>query len=276
MSGAGNDFIVFDNRGGEFRGDVAEVVRRLCTRGLSIGADGVILAERAKGADIRMSYYNADGGRAAFCANGTRCMARFALLKGFARGPLVRIETDAGVLEAHILDDGRVALPIGTAATIETVRSIHVDALPLEGSFVSVGVPHYVLQVKNLWSSGIEELGRKVRFHPDFHPAGVNVDFVTVRSRNTVQIRTYERGVERETLSCGSGCVACALVLTRVGLVESPVTLQTHSGVDLQVTFRDTGTGFEDVVLTGDARVIFQGFMEPEAATGFPSPRAAS
>ncbi|MFN7973495.1 MAG: diaminopimelate epimerase [Acidobacteriota bacterium] len=274
MSGAGNDFILFDNRSGELKGDIGEVVRRICTRALSVGADGAILAERSAkpGADVRMFYWNSDGRPASFCANGARCLARFAVKKGIARGPKVRLETDAGTIEAQVHDDGRVTLPIPGPYDIVSHKPIRVDTLQLEGSFAIVGVPHYVLPVKNLWKDGIEELGRKIRRHADFEPEGANVDFVTVKARDTVQIRTYERGVERETLSCGSGCVAAALCLARLGEVESPVTLKTRSGIDLTVAWLGGGGDVTDVRLTGDARLIFQGFLEDEAAAGFPLP----
>ena len=270
MSGAGNDFIVFDNRSGEFQGDIAEVVRRLCSRGLSVGADGVILVGRSKRADVRMEYWNSDGGRAEFCANGTRCVARFAVLRGFARGPRVRIETDQGVLETTVHADEKVSIPIPGVFHAVMKKPIRIDALSLDGSYAMAGVPHYVVPVKNLWVNGIEELGRKIRNHPEFQPDGINVDFVTVKARDLVQIRTYERGVEKETLSCGSGCVAAALVLANQGQVDSPVSMKTRSGLVLTVSWESADPEYRGVLLTGDARNIFQGFIEKEAAGGFP------
>ncbi len=277
MSGAGNDFLVFDNRGGEIEGDVGELVRRLCTRALSVGGDGVILAGRGgAGADVRMVYYNADGGRAAFCANGARCLARFAVLQGLCKGPLVRMETDVGLVEARVLDAGTVSVPVPGPYAVEVARTLRVDTLVLHGSYAVAGVPHYVLSVENLWAHSIEEFARKIRSHPDLGPEGANVDFVMVKSPQVVQVRTYERGVERETLACGSGCVASALVLSEIGSVVSPVVMQTRSGIDLTVQFRRTGEGWSDVVLTGDARVVFSGFLEPEATVGFPIERRSS
>lgn len=277
MSGAGNDFIVFDDRAGELRGDLPELVRRLCTRGMSVGADGVILAHRSKGADVRMVYYNADGGRAALCANGARCLARFAVHRGLVKGPSVRLDTDAGVLQAEVHADGRVTLPVPGPFRVDDARPVYIDALTLEGSFAVVGVPHYVLPVKNLWIEGIEGLGRKVRHHADFAPDGVNVDFVFVKARDRIQIRTYERGVERETLSCGSGCIASALTLFHRGLVEPPVTLETRSGIDLVVDWSvpQAGDAPAEVRLIGDARLVFEGFLETEAAGFDPALRSA-
>lgn len=277
MSGAGNDFIVFDNRSGDITGEIGAVARRLCTRGLSVGADGVILVEKARSAaDVRMVYWNSDGGRAGFCANGTRCVARYAIWKGFCRGPRVKIETDSGLVDAEVLADDSVRIPMPSTIEVVLERPINVDALPLTGSYAVSGVPHYVLTVRNLAANAIEDLGRKIRRHPEFAPDGVNVDFVTVASPSNVDIRTYERGVERETLACGSGCVASALVLARKGEVTSPVSLRTRSGLDLVVSFTQEEERFTGVTLTGDARIIFTGFLADEAASGFPEPVAAA
>jgi len=268
MSGAGNDFIILDNRSGDLKEEISGMVQAICRRGLSVGADGVILVGRSRVASVRMIYFNADGSRAGFCANGTRCLARYAWLNGLAKKRNVKIETDIGIVSAEVFDDGSVALPVPGSFQVYPYRSMHLDALPLEGAYAVVGVPHYILPVENLWGSGIESLGRRIRNHDAFAPDGVNVDFVSVQSRTQVAIRSYERGVEKETLSCGSGCVATALCLAARGEVDAPLIFKTLSGIDLVVRFVEADGSFEQVKLQGDARLIFRGVTEADLVVG--------
>ncbi|MGA7614860.1 MAG: diaminopimelate epimerase [Thermoanaerobaculia bacterium] len=272
MSGAGNDFVVVDNRSGAVR-DPSTLARKLCTRRLSVGADGLILIESSARATFRMRYFNADGSLADFCANGTRCAARFALLNVIASRRMT-IETGAAVVPAEVVDQ-RVTLSISPPSGFEAIRPLAIrSGREIRGSFLRVGVPHYVIFVREgLWERDIDALGREIRHHPDLQPDGANVNFVTIRGRNDLDIRTWERGVEAETLACGSGVVASVSVSAISGRVESPVRVRTRSGVILTVTFSGgssaDGPRIGALTLSGDARVVYRGVLLPEATEGF-------
>jgi diaminopimelate epimerase len=269
MAGGGNDFVVIDNRAGLIReGD--DLARRVSTRRLSVGADGLMLIEPSARATFRMRYYNSDGSAADFCANGTRCAARFAFLNVIAPRKMT-IETGAGVVGAEISEQS-VTLALSSPAQFIADRTLTLDdGRAIHGSYIRVGVPHYVVFVeRDLWEHDIEPLGRQLRMHRDLAPEGANVNFVVVRDRNQISLRTYERGVEGETLSCGSGIVASVSVSALFNRVDSPVQVLTRSGIQLQVQFeRDEREGvLRDVRLTGDARVIYRGEIAGETTSG--------
>jgi diaminopimelate epimerase len=268
MAGGGNDFVVIDNRGGKVT-DPGELTRRICTRALSVGADGLILVESAARATIRMRYYNADGGLAAFCANGTRCAARFAFLNVIA-GRRMTIETDAGIVAAEIGEGGTVTLTLPAPYAFRAQRPLMIGERLIHGSSLMVGVPHYVLFLRDdLWSQNIVPLGSAIRNHPDLQPDGANANFVVVRDPHAIEVRTYERGVENETLSCGSGVVASAVTSALFGKVKSPVSVLTRSGITLEVSFLLAGGAVDSVQLKGDARHIYRATITPETLEGF-------
>ena len=268
MAGGGNDFIVFDNRSGRVR-DIEDFTRRICTPHLSVGGDGVILIETSERASVRMIYYNADGSRADFCANGTRCAARFALFAGIAMHRMT-IETDTGILNAEIDARGTVTLSIGSPTEIELNRPLVVGDRTIQGSYLTVGVPHYVIFLRDdLWASDIVPLGSAIRNHKDLQPAGANVNFVVVRDPQSIEVRTYERGVEAETLSCGSGVVASVCASALFDRIVSPVRVLTRSGIALEVSFGREGNEVRDLRLRGDARVVYRGSMTAETLEGF-------
>ena len=269
MAGGGNDFVMIDNRAAGI-GDASDLTRRICTRGLSVGADGLILVESSARATFRMRYYNSDGSLAAFCANGTRCAARFAFLNVIA-GRKMTIETDAGIVGAEISDGGSVTLSLPPPHSFRGQRPLTVGTTTINGSSIVVGVPHYVVFLRDeLWSQDIVHLGRAIRRHADLEPdGGANVNFVSVRDRRSIEVRTYERGVEAETLSCGSGVVASAVVSALFGRVQSPVSVLTRSGIALEVSF-EVLNGYADAVrLRGDARLIYRATITPETLDGF-------
>lgn len=269
MAGGGNDFVVIDNRGGKIA-DPNELARRICTRALSVGADGLILVESSARATFRMRYYNSDGSLAAFCANGTRCAARFAFLNVIA-GRKMTIETDAGLVGGEIGDGGLVTLSLPAPHSFRAQRPLQVGTTTVHGSSIVVGVPHYVVFLRDeLWSQNIHDLGRAIRTHRDLEPdGGANVNFVVVRDPHSIEVRTYERGVEGETLSCGSGVVASAVVSGMFGRVQSPVSVLTRSGITLEVSFDNVGGHAESVRLRGDARLIYRAAITPETLEGF-------
>ncbi|HEV2718543.1 MAG TPA: diaminopimelate epimerase [Thermoanaerobaculia bacterium] len=268
MAGGGNDFVVIDNRQGRVA-DAAELTRRICTQHLSVGADGLILIETSARATFRMRYYNQDGGLAEFCANGTRCAARFAFVNVIAPKRMT-IETDAGMVGAEVADGGTVTLSLPSPRAFVAERPLRVGERTIRGSSILVGVPHYVVYVRDeLWSRDVAPLGRAIRNHAELAPAGANVNFVVVRDEHSIEVRTYERGVEAETLSCGSGVVASVATAALWGKVKPPVAVLTRSGITLEVSFAMDGGELSDVRLKGDARMIYKATMTPETIEGF-------
>lgn len=268
MSGAGNDFVVIDNRTGRVT-DASELTRRICTRRISVGADGLILIENTARATIRMRYYNSDGGLSDFCANGTRCAARFAFINVIA-GRKMTIETDAGIVGAEIGEQGLVTLSLPSPRDFTAEKPLTVGSTTIRGSSILVGVPHYVVFLKgDLWSQDIERVGRAIRQHGDLAPAGANANFVVIRDRHAIEIRTYERGVEAETLACGSGIVASVSTGALFGRLDSPVRVLTRSGVTVEVSFTLEGQTLQNVRLKGDARLVYRASLTPETIEGF-------
>ena len=275
MAGGGNDFVMIDNRGDRVP-NVEEFARRICTPHLSVGADGLILIETSARATFRMRYFNSDGSFGAFCGNGTRCAARFAFLNVIA-GRKMTIETDAGIVTAEILDGGQVTLALPPPSSFRPQRSLTIGNQTIHGSSILVGVPHYVLFLHDaLWSQNITPLGSAIRQHPELRPdGGANVNFVSVRDSHSIEVRTYERGVEAETLSCGSGVVASAVTSALFHKVQSPVAVLTRSGVSYEVTFQirdgraEEVRYVEEVRLKGDARLIYRATITPETLEGF-------
>jgi diaminopimelate epimerase len=268
MAGGGNDFVVIDNRSGRID-DVAALTRRICTPHLSVGADGLILIENTGRATVRMRYLHADGSPADFCANGTRCAARFAFVNVIAPKKMT-IETGAGVIGAEVSEGGHVTLSLQPPHSFVADRPLRMADSIIRGSSIMVGVPHYVLFLRDeLWSQDIVPLGRALRSHPDLQPAGANINFVVVRDPHNIEVRTYERGVEAETLSCGSGVVASSVTSALFGKTKSPVKVLTRSGITLEVSFLLDGGVPRDVQLRGDARVVYRATMTPETIEGF-------
>jgi len=267
MNGAGNDFILIDNREETVR--LAEdAVRFLCGRRRGIGADGLILLDPGEDVDFRMRYYNADGREAEMCGNGARCVAMFAGRLGLgkvANGETrLRFVAAPGAMEATVRGD-RVAVRMTDASGYEEKVSIAVANRDEIVHLVNSGVPHAVVietDVNKLSNESIVERGRAIRNHSRFSPAGANANFMSARPDGTIDIRTYERGVEAETLACGTGAVAAALVAHRLGFAEAPVTLHTRGGESLEVSFTETKGGATDVILEGPAAVNFEGSIE--------------
>jgi diaminopimelate epimerase len=272
MAGGGNDFVVIDNRDNRTTkiADAGELTRRICTRALSVGADGLILIESSARATFRMRYYNSDGGLATFCGNGTRCAARFAFLNVIA-GRRMTIETDAGIVGAEIGEGGQVTLALPAPHSFRAQRPLAIGNQTVRGSSIMVGVPHYVVFLRdNLWAQNITPMGSAIRRHPDLLPdGGANANFVVVRDEHAIEVRTYERGVENETFACGSGVVASAVTSALFGKVKSPVSVLTRSGITLEVSFKLRDGYADEVRLKGDARLIYRATITPETLEGF-------
>lgn len=264
MVGGGNDFIVIDNRESIFAGDVTDAVRRLCSRCFSIGADGLVVIENTTMADFNATFYNNNGVRSRFCGNGARCAARFAYMNVIA-SKRMRMDTDSGIIKAEVLDRD-VKLELAGTDVIESDVSLPMDGRKITGHYVLIGVPHFIVFVKNLWDGDIGHISRKIRFHDHFGNDGTNVDFVEVRDSGYMAIRSYERGVEKETLACGSGCIAASLAAAALEKLASPVTCGTLGGSEFIVEF---SSGLRKVSLTGEARLVYKGEYWKEALEGF-------
>jgi diaminopimelate epimerase len=264
MSGSGNDFILVDNRRKILDPDrLGDFVPRVCTHKVSVGADGVILIETSPKANFRWRFFNSDGSEPEMCGNGGRCAARFAQLKGIAPERL-SFETLAGIIEAEV-SGRRVKLQMVQPFGLRLDFMIPIDGEEHILGFVNTGVPHAVKFVPEVSKVNVKELGRKIRFHAHFQPAGTNANFVQIIDRGHLKVRTYERGVEDETLACGTGAVASALVSAAKGMVDSPVAVETSGGEALHIHFEKKENGFGRVFLEGDTRLVYEGELWEEA-----------
>ncbi len=269
MTGAGNDFIVIDNRAGALDAEMGRrLARYACRRKLSVGADGLILIENDPEVDFRWVFFNADGSEPEMCGNGARCAVRFARLAGITGDkPRVAFRTLAGIIHGEITG-GRVKIRTTPPHGLESDIALEAEGRAFTLHFLNTGVPHVVCFLEDeeaLENLDVSRWGMIVRFHPRFQPAGTNVNFVFVRDRNNIRIRTYERGVEAETLACGTGSIASALVgASRMGL-SSPVGVETRSGEVLVIHFeREDSGAFREVCLEGGAGVVYEGKLWDE------------
>jgi diaminopimelate epimerase len=263
MSGSGNDFIVIDNRDGSLSvTDVVEFVKKLCERTASVGADGLIIIENSPQFDFRWRFFNADGSEVEMCGNGGRCAARFAFIKGIAPEKM-SFETVAGVIDASVKGDV-VKLRLTNPKNQELDYQLQAADGTLAVSSINTGVPHVVNFVDDLEHYDVFNTGRMIRYHEHYQPAGTNANFAKLVDGHTIRVRTYERGVEDETLACGTGSVASALISARKGLVTPPVDVLVQSGETLRIYFDMTETGFENVYLEGGAKVVYQGLLWEE------------
>jgi diaminopimelate epimerase len=263
MHGAGNDFVLVDHREPFLPADPGPRVARLCDRRRGVGADGVLLLERDPELDFSMRYFNADGGAAEFCGNGARCIARFALALGLGRDGAVAFRTAAGAKRARALADGRIALEFGAVPEGEDVRVL-LGGQPVDGWLANAGVPHFVVPVPDVAQVPLADVAPPLRAHERFGAAGANVDFVAPLPDGRLAMRTFERGVEGETLACGSGAIASALWAVTRAAAPSPVTVRTAGGDDLVVEFGG-GPGGRSAVLIGPAEVAFTGTWDEPA-----------
>jgi diaminopimelate epimerase len=264
MSGSGNDFILIDYREPFLKEEgLKDLVRKVCQRRISVGADGLILIERSQKADFKWRFYNADGSEAEMCGNGGRCVARFAYLKGIA-GPSLKFETLAGILSARV-DGKRVKLQMTKPFGLNLDETLLIDGKKQAFSSINTGVPHAVLFVEDLEGVDIVPIGRAIRFHSEFSPNGTNVNFIRREEGSQLSIRTYERGVEDETLACGTGAVASALIAAFKGFVKSPVSMKTRGGEVLTVHFDIEAKEVKKVFFEGDVHIIYEAEMWEEA-----------
>ena len=267
MNGAGNDFIMVDNLDLELTPVLdAEMIAALCDRHRGIGADGLLAVEPASGeGDYRFRYYNADGGEAEMCGNGARCFGRFTAHLSDPPLASVSFETMVGVLTAEMVEeDVRIAMSNPRDLQLDTGAVVAGLEVPLH--FINTGVPHAVAFLPTpaaLDECDVFGLGREIRHHPAFAPAGTNANFAAVLAPGHIAIRTYERGVEDETLACGTGMVACALLHHLLTGTPSPIRVDVEGGDTLEIGFEKSGDeSFDKVTLTGPADFVFEGEVE--------------
>ena len=252
----GNDFIIVDNMSGDFAKFPA-LARRLCERKSSIGADGLLVIEPSKKADFKMRVFNPDGSEAEMCGNGSRCVALYAADKKIAQTEMT-IETVAGVLNAAVNGD-MVRVRLTEPKDIKWNFCLMINKCPYRLNFVNTGVPHVIHFVEYLEKVDVKNLCSNMRNHGEFSPEGTNADFVKVLGKNNIKIRTYERGVEDETLACGTGAVASAIISAEAEKMQSPVTVETRSGEKLKVYFELIEGNFRNVYLEGKAKLVYEG-----------------
>ena len=259
MSGAGNDFVVADNRGGQFRPDAVGVAR-ICDRRFGVGADGLLLVEPSKTADFFMRYYNADGSEAEMCGNGARCIARFYSERCGGAKRELQFETRAGLIRAEV-NGKNVRVQMSEPHDLRLRQTIQLVGGPREYHFINTGVPHAVFFTDNADREMVQSVGSEVRHHQDFAPRGTNVDWVQLIGGNRIRVRTYERGVEAETLACGTGVVAAGIISHLARSVRLPIAVTVQSGHELQVNFSRDGEAWREVTLAGPAEYAFEGTL---------------
>jgi len=260
MHGASNDFILVDDRLKKFPVSDKKWISGIACRRTGVGCEGIILIQPSRKADFRMRFFNPDGSEVEMCGNGARCVARLARDIHVAPNEMT-IETVAGMLGAEVLSSG-VRLRMTKPKDWRLNKQLKVAGKNLEYGFVNTGVPHVVVPVKDLDGCDVVKLGRGIRYHRNFAPAGTNANFVKITGSHSIRIRTYERGVEAETLACGTGITAGALVAAKTGRVRPPVKVTAASGDVLTIDFKLTDDGAGDVTMLGPAVHVFAGVLQ--------------
>ena len=261
MNGAGNDFVLVDNQRGEIKLHPDQIVR-ICHRQRGVGADGLMLLVpgREGKADWAWDFYNSDGSSAEMCGNGARCFARYIQKKTGANGR-TSFETIAGVITATFESD-RVRVNLTDPKDLRLNEKIDLSTGQTAVHSLNTGVPHAVIFVPDADKAMVQNIGPEARFHKHFAPRGTNVNFVQVLGPGQIRVRTYERGVEGETLACGTGVTASAIIAAKLHAFKSPVIVKVQGGDTLEVSFREENGAFNGVHLTGPADFVFDGEIE--------------
>jgi len=264
MSGSGNDFILIDNRENKIsEAEMSHLVKMACRRRESVGADGMIFIGPSRSCDFAWKFFNADGGEVELCGNGGRCAARFALLKGIA-GPEMTFETLAGPIQA-LVKERRVKLQMPDPKDLQQDIDLPLETGGMVVDFVNTGVPHIIVYTEDLDSYPVAEQGKAIRYHRFYAPEGTNANFMRVLSRDRIELRTYERGVEDETLACGTGAIAASVAASARNLVHSPVRVKTWGGEELVIHFQTDKGVYDHVWLEGNTSIIYKAQLCREA-----------
>jgi len=250
--GTGNDFVMIDNRSGFFPKENIQLIERLCDRRFGIGADGLILLENQENLDFKMVYYNADGNESSMCGNGGRCLVAFAKKLAIVNNEAHFIATD-GLHYATVFGNGTVALQMKDVDSIQKAADY---------TFLNTGSPHHVLEVDDIQNYDVKQMGASIRYSDLYGQEGSNVNFVKQISENHFRVRTYERGVEDETLSCGTGVTAVAIAMNAIGKTKSSQVNLDVEGGTLKVSFEKEGSKYVAVFLEGPATFVFEGIIE--------------
>ena len=258
VAGSGNDFILVDARHRSFSGQIPALARAWCDRKKGIGADGLLWIAPSRKADARMRIFNPDGSEAAMCGNGLRCVALFLHSRDHGKKEL-RLETGAGLMQAQRVRPERIRIQMTMPRNLRLGIRLTLRGIRYELHAVNTGVPHAVLRVRSLERIDLSTLGPRIRFHRLFQPAGTNVDLLRIDNPHQVAVRTYERGVEAETLACGTGAVASVIIGAALGRLQPPVQVTTAGGETLTVGFRQSRKPWEGLYLEGPARILFEG-----------------
>ncbi len=272
MSGAGNDFVIFDFSGDENLPLSQESIKKICNRRTGIGADGVITFNRSNGHDFNMSYFNADGSTGSLCGNGARCAIWYAELTGKLKNHKANFLSNKELYSGTVLKEEMVQFNLNKPKQIKLNFKIRAANQQIIANYVNTGSPHVVIKAEDILNNPADpqsnyndinelpviQLGREIRYLNDFAPQGANVNFIQYKG-SKILIRTYERGVEDETLACGTGNVAAAIIGCLNDNINPPVSLLTKGEDELIVNFNKDGRGIKDVSLTGPAKVIFTG-----------------
>jgi diaminopimelate epimerase len=260
MEATGNDFVVLDARALSYTSRrLSTMAKKLSARKTGIGANGLLVLEKSKKADFRMRIFNPDGTEPDMCGNGSRCIALYAKSNNIA-GSSMSIETGAGLLNARV-SGCDVKINMTRPKDIRLDIKLNLHKKPYNFHYINTGVPHVVCFVRRLNKFDMELFGRRIRYHNIFMPQGVNVNIVELAGKSSISIRTYERGVEAETLACGTGSVASALITALINGYSPPVKVKTRGG-DLAVYFNEQAGVFDDVFLAGKARLVFKGSIK--------------
>jgi diaminopimelate epimerase len=263
-SGSGNDFIIIDNRNLSLNvGDLPAFVRNVCRRKVSVGADGLLLVEPSLAADFRWRFFNSDGSAAAMCGNAARCVARFSFENGIT-GRTLSFETQAGIINAEVAGDVVKAQLTDPSPLQQDIR-VHLSGGDCGLDCIDTGVPHAVCFVASAEACDVAATGREIRRHEVFQPEGANANFALVVNRHKMRVRTYERGVEDETLACGTGVVASVLAAAGRRFVDSPVEVTVQSGETLRVYFSRRDGDFSEIYLEGKVKIVYQGTLFEDA-----------
>ncbi len=269
MHGAGNDFILIDDRAGTFPASDSAWLRQICDRHDGVGSEGVLLLQRSQSAHVRMAFYNPDGGRVAMCGNGARCLARLAFDLGAAPAAM-RLETDAGEVAAAVAGSN-VRLRLPEPEIVQLGMSLDVSGSGLmNADLVVVGVQHAVVWTAAPDAIDVARLGAAIRNHPALAPEGANVNFAAVENDAGLYVRTYERGVEAETMACGTGITACAVAAALGGKATPPVRVRCRHGETLVVGLGLEDGRVRDLTLEGPAVYVFRGTLEYSQGSGRP------
>ncbi|MCH1429419.1 MAG: diaminopimelate epimerase [Chlamydiales bacterium] len=259
--GAGNDFIIIDNLKGALTFS-SELIAKLCNRHYGVGADGIILLQHSNTAGFKMLYFNSDGGQAEMCGNGLRCLVRF-IASHIKQQNSYSIEVNQEVYQTSIKDD-LILVKWPEPKEVNWNVELNIGSKQFSGAYLNTGVPHFVCLLQHPFEGiNIDEVGRAIRRHPFFKPAGANVNFIYFDSaKQELLVRTYERGVEAETLACGTGVVASALTFAHYNKSAALLKVRCHSGEKMEVSFIAEDGKFHSITLAGPAKEVFQARWE--------------